>query len=207
MLIAEPGHVGGGLPLAAASGDEDEGDQVISIDENEGDDILDPPDNSPFPQVRASVAATDEISASINTPRMWILSLLCAMLGSATNLFFSLRYPSVAITPVIALVIVHPLGRAWDRLLKLPHDPTENFEYGNRIQKVKEHDPVLRRSRMSRLRLWLAQGRWNGKAHACVSIFQSMPVFVAHNWVAIHVLTADCCSRSSKLTSGLESLP
>ena len=177
MLIAEPGHpagqgshLGGGLPFAATSDDEDEGDEVISIDEDE--DVLDPPDNSPYPQVRASVAATDDISASISTPRMWILSLSCALLGSAMNLFFSLRYPSVAITPVIALVIVHPLGRAWDRLLKLPDDPPETFEYGIRVRTAKIQDPVLSLSRMSRLRLWLAQGRWNGKEHACVSNIQ-----------------------------------
>lgn len=155
------------LPLAATSEDEDEGDQVVSIDDDE--DVLDPPDNSPYPQVRASVVASDDISASINTPRMWILSFLCALLGSATNLFFSLRYPSVAITPVIALVIVHPLGRAWDRLLKSPDDPVETFEYGNRVRAVKVRDPVLYRSRMLRLRRWLAQGHWNGKEHACVS--------------------------------------
>lgn len=177
MLIAESGHparegglLGGGIPLAATSEDEDEGDEVISIDEDE--DVLDPPDNSPYPQVRASVAATDDLSASINTPRMWSLALSCALLGSATNLFFSLRYPSVAITPVIALVIVHPLGRAWDRLLKLPDDPTETFECGHRVRAVKMHDPVFKRSRTSRLRLWLAQGQWNGKEHACVSKFQ-----------------------------------
>ena len=174
MLISEPGHpaghgghLGSGLPFAPCGEDGDEGDEVISISEDE--DVLDPPDNSPYPQVRASVAATDDISASINTPRMWILSILCALLGSATNLFFSLRYPSVAITPVIALVVVHPLGRAWDRLLKLPDDPMETFEYGNRVREAKRHDPVPNRSRMSHLRLWLAQGRWNGKEHACVS--------------------------------------
>lgn len=179
MLIAEAGHpagqgahLGAGLLLAASSEEEDEGDDVISIDEDE--DVLDPPDNSPYTQVRASVAATDDISVSINTPRMWFLSLLCALLGSATNLFFSLRYPSVAITPVIALVIVHPLGRAWDRLLKRPEDLEEIFEYGNRVRAVKVQDPRLSRSRMSRLRLWLAQGRWNGKEHACVSSFKAM---------------------------------
>ena len=178
MLIPEPGHpagqggnLGSGLPLAATGEDEDEGDDVISIDEDE--DVLDPPDNSPYPQVRASVAATDDISASINTPRMWILSLICALLGSATNLFFSLRYPSVAITPVIALVIVHPLGRIWDRLLKRPDDPKETFEYGNRVKAVIAQNIVPESSKNSRLRLWLAQGRWNGKEHACVSGFRS----------------------------------
>lgn len=174
MLVPEPGyaagqgsHLGSGLPFVPSIEDEGESDEVMSMSESE--DVLDPPDNSPYPQVRASVAATDDISASINTPRMWILSLLCALLGSATNLFFSLRYPSVYITPVIALVTVHPLGRAWDRLLKLPDDPTETFEYGNRVRVAKQHDRILSRSIISRLRLWLAQGRWNGKEHACVS--------------------------------------
>ena len=174
MLVPEPGHpaghgahLGSGLPFAGSSEGLGEGDEVVSI--NDDEDVLDPPDNSAYPQVRASVAATDDISASINTPRMWILSLFCALLGSATNMFFSLRYPSVAITPIIALVIVHPLGRAWDRLLKRPDDPMETFEYGNRVRAAKQHDAVLRRSRISNLRLWLAQGRWNGKEHACVS--------------------------------------
>ncbi|NJR31480.1 hypothetical protein HC762_01805 [bacterium] len=83
----------------------------------------DPIDNSPYSQVRASVSATDNTTLSISTPRMWILSLLFALSGSATNLFFSLRYPSVAITPVIALVLVHPLGKLWDLLLKRHDDP------------------------------------------------------------------------------------
>ena len=200
MLIAEPGHpvgqggnLGGGVPLAATDEDEDDGDEVFSIDGEE--DVLDPPDNSPYPQVRASVAATDDISASINTPRMWILSLVCALLGSATNLFFSLRYPSVAITPVIALVVVHPLGRAWDRLLKRPDDPTEAFEYGNRVRTVKLQDPILGRSMMSRLRLWLAQGRWNGKEHACVSSLEQCISIETRNLGCVSCLESRklCC--------------
>lgn len=171
MLIAEPGHpagqggnLGGGLPLASEDEDEDYiEEEAISIDEDE-----DPLDNSPYPQVRASVAATDDTSASINTPRMWTLSLLCALLGSATNLFFSLRYPSVAITPVIALVIVHPLGRVWDRLLKHHSDPIETFEDGDLANRKKPDHSSL--SRRTRFRLWLAQGDWNGKEHACVYI-------------------------------------
>lgn len=171
MLVAEPGHpagqgghLGGGLPYVA-SDDEDEDHnpgEAVSIDENE-----DPQDNSPYPQVRASVAATDDTFASINTPRMWILSLLCALLGSATNLFFSLRYPSVAITPVIALVIVHPLGRLWDRLLKHSDDPTESFDDGNLVSRNKPDHSLPGKTR---IRLWLAQGKWNGKEHACVYI-------------------------------------
>ncbi len=106
----------------------------------------------------------------IAAPRMWILSLLCALLGSATNLFFSLRYPSVAITPVIALVVVHPLGRAWDKILKKDDDPVTIFENGTRRKISRALDLDIGRSTKRRLRLWLAQGRWNEKEHACVYI-------------------------------------
>jgi len=170
MLIAKPGHpaglgghVGSGLSMASSEDEE----EAISIGK---DDDLDPPDNSPYPQVRASVAATDDTSLSINTPRMWILSLLCAFFGSATNLFFSLRYPSVAITPVIALVVVHPLGRLWDKFLKRNDDPAESFEHGVLVPRAKSQDAIVELSRKTRLRLWLAQGDWNQKEHACVYV-------------------------------------
>ncbi|KAK5093836.1 hypothetical protein LTR70_006087 [Exophiala xenobiotica] len=122
-------------------------------------------DNSPYAEVRASVPNTDNTSLSINTPRMWILSMLFAIAGSATNLFFSLRYPSVAITPVIALVLVHPLGRTWDFLLKRDHDPEPTFIYGDNQGHDLQGQPWS-----TRMRLWLAQGVWNEKEHACVYI-------------------------------------
>ncbi|GAW27123.1 putative sexual differentiation process protein isp4 [Rosellinia necatrix] len=136
----------------------------------------DPPDNSPYPQVRASVAPTDNIALSINTPRMWILSGLFSVLGSSTNLFFSLRYPSVAITPVIALLLVHPLGLLWDYLLKRSDDPPEEFIDGVRtaiMNPTPESTSPPRREKGSathRLRLWLAQGSWNEKEHSCVYV-------------------------------------
>ena len=130
-----------------------------------------PLDNSPFPQVRASVSATDNTSLSICTPRMWILSLFFAFLGSATNLFFSLRYPSVAITPIIALVLVHPLGRLWDAVLKYDDDPKESFEHGHLVRSSQEEiDDGTNDTWMRRWRLWLAQGKWNEKEHAMVYI-------------------------------------
>lgn len=142
------------------------------------DDEEDPPDNSPYPQVRASVSPTDNTTLSISTPRMWALSVLFSILGSSTNLFFSLRYPSVSITPVIALLLVHPLGLLWDALLKRRDDPPEEFVDGALASRrpetpTSEEHPVFNsspRGRLGRLRLWLAQGRWNGKEHACVYV-------------------------------------
>ena len=99
---------------------------------------------------------------------MWTLSLIFALAGSATNLFFSLRYPSVAITPVIALVLVHPLGRLWDLALKQDDDPEESFNEGL-LQPSSPSSPE-HLSAKNRFRLWLAQGHWNEKEHACVYI-------------------------------------
>ncbi|KND88829.1 Glutathione transporter 1 [Tolypocladium ophioglossoides CBS 100239] len=128
-------------------------------------------ENSPHEAVRASVSPTDNTTLSINTPRMWCLSVLFSILGSSTNLFFSLRYPSVAITPVIALLLVHPLGHLWDFLLKRPYDPVEEFVDGIRTPSIVERgDPVRRPKKLNSWRLWLAQGRWNEKEHSCVYV-------------------------------------
>lgn len=146
-------------------------EDALTEDDSETDDE-DPPDNSPYPQVRASVSAIDNTALSINTPRMWTLSLLFAILGSSTNLFFSLRYPSVSITPVIALLLVHPLGLVWDSLLKRRDDPEDEFVDGVRTTNIdmnNDNDPGLK-SKLRSLRLWLAQGKWNEKEHSCVYI-------------------------------------
>ena len=155
-----PGKIESTDTSGSSCGDSDDEDDDMGYDDEN------PPDNSPYAEVRASVPATDNTSVSINTPRMWTLSLLFALAGSATNLFFSLRYPSVAITPVIALVLVHPLGKTWDLLLKREYDPEEIFVDGVRQQ----HAVLDSRSSSDSFRLWLAQGRWNEKEHACVYI-------------------------------------
>lgn len=122
----------------------------------------DPVDNSPYPEVRSSVPATDNVTLSISTPRMWILSLSFAFLGSAANLFFSLRYPSVTIHPIIALILVHPVGKLWDLVLKRDDDPQHEFLNGVRITALSPDK--------NRFRLWLAQGYWNEKEHTCVYV-------------------------------------
>lgn len=162
-------------PEGEEEGDDDERSYVS---DSGADDDENPPDNSPYAQVRASVSSTDNTSLSINTPRMWALSILFSILGSSTNLFFALRYPSVAITPVIALLMVHPLGLLWDYFLKRADDPPEEYVDGFRSSNppVTSPDPHLQfvplegRGRLDRARLWLAQGRWNEKEHSCVYV-------------------------------------
>ena len=106
---------------------------------------------------------------------MWTLSSLFVLLGSAANLFFSLRYPSVAVGPLIALILVHPLGRVWDALLKCDDDPEELFEDGILVKRLRLDGPIsIPISSLQSLRLWLAQGRWNEKEHCLVYISASI---------------------------------
>lgn len=141
-------------------------DYEVSDSEELHDQKSNPSDNSPYAQVRASVAATDDTSLSIDTPRMWVLSMIFAIAGSSTNLFFSLRYPSVSLTPIIALLLVHPLGLFWDQVFKRTDDPEETFVDGCRVGlSLPPNTPWTRR-----LRLYLAKGRWNAKEHCCVYV-------------------------------------
>jgi hypothetical protein len=185
-LAGIPLHPEGDESDASTKGGDD--GEESDIYEDDSFDEEDPPDNSRYAQVRASVSALDDTTLSINTPRMWILSMVFAILGSSTNLFFSLRYPSVSITPVIALLLVHPLGLLWDKFLKRQDDPEELFVHGVLIWDA-DVDPIDIPDQDSpssslpvksykkpvgswrrRLRLWLAQGRWNEKEHSCVYI-------------------------------------
>lgn len=168
-----------GHGLLDSDPDDDDDESLLDYTDAEDEDENDPSDNSPYPQVRASVAPTDNTTLSINTPRMWVLSILFSFFGSSTNLFFSLRYPSVAITPVIALLLAHPLGLLWDFFLKRADDPPEEFLDGFRnhdlcATSAEAENPHIipweRRGRLDRLRLWLAQGRWNEKEHSCVYV-------------------------------------
>ena len=106
------------------------------------------------------------MSLTILAPRMWFLTLLFALLGSSSNLFFSLRYPSVTINPIIDLILVHPIGLAWDLILQKPDDLKYRYEAGSLVEQPRtSHLPIL-----ARLRIWLAQGQWNEKEHACVYV-------------------------------------
>lgn len=168
--VTEPGIMAESMSDAKSTTSTDrDGDSDDDGYNSDVSNVDDPPDNSPYAQVRASVAPTDNTALSIYTPRMWFLSTLFAILGSSTNLFFSLRYPSVAITPVIALLLVHPLGIMWDLVLKRDDDPEEEFIDGV-LAKPPADAPIKQVGRLTRFRLWLAQGSWNEKEHTCVYV-------------------------------------
>ncbi|WYZ36993.1 hypothetical protein EsH8_II_000499 [Colletotrichum jinshuiense] len=74
-------------------------------------------DNSPFPEVRANVPNTDDPTMPVNTLRMWVLGVLFTMIGSGINQFFSMRYPGVTISSLVAQLIAYPVGCAVARIL------------------------------------------------------------------------------------------
>ncbi|EJT97997.1 OPT oligopeptide transporter [Dacryopinax primogenitus] len=52
-----------------------------------------------------------------NTFRVWLLGLFFTVLISGVNQFFSLRYPSIQITSLLAQLLALPLGKALERVL------------------------------------------------------------------------------------------
>lgn len=67
-------------------------------------------DNSPYPEVRAVVSPTNDETLPVNTLRAWALGIIFTMLGSGANQFFSLRYPSVTISSLVAQLVSFPVG-------------------------------------------------------------------------------------------------
>ncbi len=70
-------------------------------------------EDSPYPEVRAAVRNYDE-DMPANTPRAWIIGMLWCTIGSAVNMLFSLRNPSIYLTPVVTLLLSYPFGLAWN---------------------------------------------------------------------------------------------
>ncbi|EFX05091.1 oligopeptide transporter [Grosmannia clavigera kw1407] len=73
-------------------------------------------DQSPFPEVAACVPNTDDPTIPCNTFRAWVLTTFWVLILAGVNQFFSMRYPSLAISYVVAQILVFPMGRLWERM-------------------------------------------------------------------------------------------
>ena len=60
-------------------------------------------DDSPYPEVRAAVANTDDPDMPCATFRAWFVGLIWAIIIPGLDQFFFFRYPSVTITGVSAV--------------------------------------------------------------------------------------------------------
>jgi OPT family small oligopeptide transporter len=79
-------------------------------------------ENSPYPEVRAAVRATDE-DVPANTLRAWILGMIFVTIGSGCNMLFSLRNPAIQITSIVAQLVSYPFG-----LMMAAWLPTKKFK-------------------------------------------------------------------------------
>lgn len=73
-------------------------------------------DNSPYPEVRAVVRNFD-VDLPANTVRAWVIGMFLCTVGSAINMIFSLRNPSVTVTTYVVQLVAYPLGLAWDLVM------------------------------------------------------------------------------------------
>ncbi|PLW42849.1 hypothetical protein PCASD_07221 [Puccinia coronata f. sp. avenae] len=82
-------------------------------------------EDSPYPEVRASVSNIDDPEMPCLTFRAWVLGLFFVVVCGSLNMFFQLRYPAPFITPVIVQIISYPSGKLCatilpDRVYQLP---------------------------------------------------------------------------------------
>ncbi|KAF8510486.1 OPT oligopeptide transporter [Gautieria morchelliformis] len=74
-------------------------------------------DDSPYPEVRAAVANTDDIDMPANTLRAWVIGIMFAILVPGLNQFFFFRFPSITIQTIAAQLMIFPVGRLWSHLM------------------------------------------------------------------------------------------
>ncbi|KAI8978283.1 OPT oligopeptide transporter [Trametes punicea] len=68
-------------------------------------------EDSPFPEVRASVSNVDDPEMPAMTIRMWFLGLLLTLAAGSANIFFNFRQPAPSIVSNVLLLISHPAGK------------------------------------------------------------------------------------------------
>ncbi|KAL2313560.1 Oligopeptide transporter [Schizosaccharomyces pombe] len=103
--------------------------------------------------IDAIVPVTDDVDIPASTFRMWILAFGLATVIAGVDAFFLMRYPSVSIAAIVALLVAYPLGQLWYYIIpqweiKLPRG----------------------------IRVSLNPGRFNRKEHACLYIFVNICV-------------------------------
>ncbi|KAI6047012.1 OPT oligopeptide transporter protein-domain-containing protein [Pisolithus marmoratus] len=85
-----------------------------NLDSHDSDDL---DDDSPYPEVRAAVANTDDPFIPTITLRTWVLGLTWAVITAGLNQFMIYRYPSVTISTFVPQLLTFPLGKLWARYM------------------------------------------------------------------------------------------
>lgn len=122
---------------------------------------LEEDDDSPYPEVRASVSNVDDPSMPSITFRSLLLGLGLSALASAVNTFLSQRNPPIQIVAIIVQILAHPLGTVMANVL-----PIRSFSF--RLPSLRKGRNAQRSSKSY---TWsFNPGPWNIKEHTVVLV-------------------------------------
>lgn len=130
------------LPLHYA---DKNGDELAAVN---GDDGIEEEEDSPYMEVRASVSNIDDPTMPVLTFRTVFLGLLFSVVGGGLNMFFSFRYPSPSISPMVLQIIAYPLGKflAYALPIRTFHMPRwlggYSFTLNHGFFNIKEHTMI-----------------------------------------------------------------
>lgn len=98
------------LPISPSTMDLDDTSREASIKMEFDFDAIDEED-SPYPEVRASVSNIDDPDMPALTLRMWFVGLFLCMVSTSMNVFFNFRAPAPTVIPLALLLIAYPFGK------------------------------------------------------------------------------------------------
>ncbi|KZT58250.1 OPT oligopeptide transporter [Calocera cornea HHB12733] len=134
-------------------------------------------DDSPYPEVRATVPNTDDPTMPTNTFRMWFIGIISTAILSIFNTFFGFRYPSVGIPLILVELLALPIGRFMAQVL-----PEKQFRiFGQTFTlnpgpfNIKEHALIA------------LMASFGGGAYA-LDITSTQRVFYNQNWGVLYEL-------------------
>jgi len=72
-------------------------------------------DDSPYPEVRASVKPTDDPDLPVNTIRAWTIGFITCTIVTACNVLLGLRISPIVILSNVVQLLAYPMGVGWAR--------------------------------------------------------------------------------------------
>lgn len=117
-------------------------------------------EDSPYPEVAASVSNYDDPMMPCLTFRAVFLGCFFTAAGSAFNFFFLVRQPSPMFTPITVQVLSYPAGKLMDRIL-----PATDYKYPKFLQRIGFPSTFS-----------LNPGPFNVKEHAVITIMANVAI-------------------------------
>ncbi|CEH15016.1 Sexual differentiation process protein ISP4 [Ceraceosorus bombacis] len=161
-------RLGGGEGLAHTSnGNAQMGPMGMRMVELE----MDMEEDSPYPEVRASVSNIDDPDMPAFTFRMFLIAMILVTIASAANILFNLRYPSPAITPIIIQLVAYPIGKCMAYVLPITEWRLPRWLGGGTFS--------------------LNPGAFNIKEHALITLTANVAISQAYGFNTLLVLDSD----------------